>query len=133
MTLTTDAAFGHELEAWAADTLVVGADRVLPDGRVVNKVGTRSAALSAAAADVDCYAVCATDKVAPRAEWDREERDSREVYDGDAPVTVECPLFEVTPADLVDGVLTEEGLLNGAAVTDVAAEHRALAEWERGG
>jgi translation initiation factor 2B subunit (eIF-2B alpha/beta/delta family) len=57
VTLTTAAAFGHELDARNADTLVIGADRVLPDGRVVNKAGTRSAALSAAAADVDCYAV----------------------------------------------------------------------------
>jgi len=132
VTLTTDAAFGHELEAWAADTLVVGADRVLPDGRVVNKVGTRSAALAAAAADTDCYAVCATDKVAPRAEWDREERDSREVYDGDADLAVENPTFDLTPASAVT-VVTERGILATDDIADIADAHRDRSAWaERG-
>ena len=132
VTLTTDAAFGHELEAWAADTFVVGADRVLPDGRVVNKVGTRSAALAAAAADTDCYAVCATDKVAPRAEWDREERDSREVYDGDADLAVENPTFDLTPASAVT-VVTERGILAMDDIADIADAHRDRSAWaERG-
>ncbi|MEF8827899.1 MAG: NUDIX domain-containing protein [Haloarcula sp.] len=128
VTLTTDAAFGHELDAWAADTLVVGADRVLPDGRVVNKVGTRPATLSAAAADVDCYAVCATDKIAPYAEWDREEREPGEVYDGDADVAVSNPTFDVTPASAVT-VVTERGVLAADAIEEVAAAHRDRSEW----
>ncbi|WP_336358480.1 NUDIX domain-containing protein [Haloarcula sp. CGMCC 1.6347] len=132
VTLTTDAAFGHELDAWNADTLIVGADRVLPDGRVVNKVGTRPAALSAAAADVDCYAVCATDKFTPRAAWDREERDSWEVYDGDADISVSNPTFDVTPASAVT-VVTERGVLGPDEIEEVADAHRDRSEWaERG-
>jgi len=131
VTLTTDAAFGHELEAWNADTLVVGADRVLPDGRVINKVGTRSAALSAATADVDCYAVCATDKIAPQAEWDREERNSREVYDGDADIAVSNPTFDLTPASAVT-VITEHGVLETDGIEDIADAHRDRSEWADG-
>ncbi|GCF14085.1 translation initiation factor 2B subunit alpha [Haloarcula mannanilytica] len=132
VTLTTDTAFGHELDAWSADTLVVGADRVLPDGRVVNKVGTRSAALSAAAADVDSYAVCATDKIAPHAEWDREERNSREVYDGDADLAVENPTFDLTPASAVT-VVTERGVLGTDEIREIADAHRERAGWADGG
>ena len=128
VTLTTDAAFGHELDTWAADTLVFGADRVLPDGRVVNKVGTHAAALSAAAADVDCYAVCATDKIAPHAAWDREERDSGEVYDGSADLAVENPTFDVTPASAVT-VVTERGVLGTDDIEEVADAHRDRSEW----
>ncbi|WP_336336606.1 NUDIX domain-containing protein [Haloarcula brevis] len=132
VTLTTDAAVGHELDAWNADALVVGADRVLPDGRVVNKAGTRSTALSAAAADADCYAVCATDKIAPHAAWDREEREPREVYDGDADIAVSNPTFDVTPAAAVT-VVTERGALAGDDIAEIAAAHRARGEWaERG-
>ncbi|WP_424000904.1 NUDIX domain-containing protein [Haloarcula salina] len=132
VTLTTDAAFGHELAAWDAETLVVGADWVLPDGRVVNKVGTRSAALSAAAAGADCYAVCATDKVAPTAEWEREDRDPTEVYDGDAAVDVANPTFDVTPADAVT-VVTERGVLDAEEIGAVADAHRERGEWVESG
>ncbi|MHC3378954.1 NUDIX domain-containing protein [Haloarcula sp. H-GB5] len=128
VTLTTDAAFGYALEDWTAETLVIGADRVLPDGRVVNKVGTRSAALSAAVADVDCYAVCATDKIAPRATWDRDEREPQEVYDGDADMAVSNPTFDVTPASAVT-VVTERGVLETTDIEEIADAHRDRGEW----
>lgn len=132
VTLTTDTAFGHELAAWDAETLVVGADRVLPDGRVVNKVGTRSAALSAAAAGADCYVVCATDKVAPTVDWEREDRDPAEVYDGDADVDVANPTFDVTPADAVT-VVTERGVLDTGDIETVADAHRERSGWVENG
>ncbi|MDS0219868.1 NUDIX domain-containing protein [Haloarcula sp. S1AR25-5A] len=132
VTLTTDAAFGYELDAWNADALVVGADRVLPDGRVVNKAGTRSAALSAAAAGADCYAVCATDKIAPRSEWDCEERDSQEVYDGGADIAVENPTFDLTPASAVT-VVTERGVVDTDEIGEIADAHRQRSEWADGG
>ncbi|NLV05338.1 NUDIX domain-containing protein [Haloarcula rubripromontorii] len=128
VTLTTDAAFGHGLDAWSADTLVVGADRVFPDGRVVNKVGTRSAALSAAAAETDCYAVCATDKIAPRATWDSEEREPQRVYDGDADIAVLNPTFDVTPASAVT-VVTERGVLETSDIEKIADAHQDRSEW----
>ncbi|AEM58301.1 initiation factor 2B [Haloarcula hispanica N601] len=132
VTLTTDAAFGHELDVWNADTLVVGADRVLPDGRVVNKVGTCPAALSAAAAAVDCYAVCATDKIAPHAAWGREEREPEEVYDGDADIAVSNPTFDLTPASAVT-VVTERGVLGTDDIEEIAEAHRERSGWADGG
>ncbi|WP_226022162.1 NUDIX domain-containing protein [Halomicrobium salinisoli] len=127
VTLTTDAAFPAELARREAGALVVGADRLLPDGRVVNKVGTRAAALAAPAA-CPCYVVTASAKVATDERIDREERDPAEVYDGDAPVSVANPTFDVTPAEAVT-VVTEDGPLDAAGVGAVAERHREWAQW----
>jgi len=130
VTLTTDAAFGSELAEWDAGALLVGADRVLPDGRVVNKAGTRSAALSAAEAGIDCLVVCASDKIARTIEFDREPRESSEVYDGDAELSVANPTFDVTPAAAVTAIVTEQGALSTAEVGAVATAHEEWAAWD---
>ncbi|GAD52792.1 methylthioribose-1-phosphate isomerase [Halarchaeum acidiphilum MH1-52-1] len=130
VTLTTDAAAASLVGD--VDAVLVGADTVLRDGSVVNKVGTRAAALAAAEADVPVYAVCARDKVAPEADPDDpalEDAPASALYDGDAPLDVANPLFDVTPASLVTGVVTENGVLDASAVADVAAELRALRDW----
>jgi translation initiation factor 2B subunit (eIF-2B alpha/beta/delta family) len=130
VTLTTDAAFGFELAEWDAETVLVGADRVLPDGRVLNKAGTRSAALSAAAADIDCLVVCASDKIAATDGYDLEARGAGELYDGDADLSVANPTFDVTPADAVTAIVTEQGRLAPAEVAAVAQSHREWATWD---
>jgi hypothetical protein len=48
VTVHTDAAVAHVLATHDVDAVVVGADAVLSDGRVVNKTGTRAAAIAAA-------------------------------------------------------------------------------------
>lgn len=131
VTLTTDAAFPFELTEWGADAVLVGADRVLPDGSVVNKAGTRGAALAAAQAGIDCLVVAASDKVAAEGGYDLEPRERGELYDGDADVRVANPTFDVTPADAVSAVLTEQGRLSTAEVGAVAAAHREWAAWDR--
>jgi translation initiation factor 2B subunit (eIF-2B alpha/beta/delta family)/ADP-ribose pyrophosphatase YjhB (NUDIX family) len=136
VTLTTDAALADRLAATGVEAVVVGADTVLPDGRVLNKVGTRAAAAAAAAEEVDCYVVAASDKIAAETagpgvtDVDREERDPAEVYGGDAAVAVANPTFDVTPSALVDAVVTERGALDADGIRAVAAEHRALAAWD---
>jgi len=129
VTVTTDAAFPAEVAAGEVDALVVGADRILPDGRVVNKVGTHGAAVAAVAADVPVLVVAATDKVATDDAVDREERDPAAVYDGDAHVSVANPTFDVTPANAVTAVCTERGVLRGEGIESVVDEHRRLAAW----
>ncbi|GGM70215.1 translation initiation factor 2B subunit (eIF-2B alpha/beta/delta family) [Halarchaeum rubridurum] len=129
--LTTDAAVASLVAA--VDAVLVGADTVLRDGSVVNKVGTRAAALAAAEADVPVYAVCATDKIAPETDPDDpdvEDAPSAELYDGDASLDVVNPLFDVTPASLVTGVVTEDGVLDEAGVESAAADLAALRDWQ---
>lgn len=129
VTLLVDAAVAHHLAGGGVDAVLVGADSVLADGGIVNKVGTRAAALAAAREGVALYAVAARDKVVAGTELHQETGDEREVYDGEAAVTVAAPRFDVTPADLVAGVVTEDGLLDADDVTAVARDHQALASW----
>jgi translation initiation factor 2B subunit (eIF-2B alpha/beta/delta family) len=136
--LTTDAAFPHQLVEWGADTLLVGADAVLPDGRVVNKAGTRGAALSAARTRVDVVVAASADKVRRDGAVDLEPRGPGEVYgdgggdedgEGDPALDVLNPTFDVTPADAVT-VVGEDGEFDPAAA---AATHRRHAGWRTGG
>jgi translation initiation factor 2B subunit (eIF-2B alpha/beta/delta family)/ADP-ribose pyrophosphatase YjhB (NUDIX family) len=130
VTLATDAAVPWLLADLDVEVVLVGADAVALDGRLVNKAGTRTAALAAAREGVPCYAVCAADKVLPEGDPPRpEEGDPGDVYDGDRDVTVRNPIFDVTPADLVTGVVTERGILDADGVREVAAELRALRDW----
>ena len=138
VTLTTDAAFAHQAVEWGADTLLVGADAVLPDGRVVNKAGTRGAALSAAREGVDVIVATSVDKVYPDGAVVLEARDPGEVYggrdgsgadDGVPDIDVLNPTFDVTP----DGVVTAVGEDGEFDPAEVAAAHRRHAAWRTGG
>lgn len=135
VTLATDAALptllagGADLavDAPPVDCVLVGADAVLADGSVVNKVGTRSVALAARRVDVPVYAATASAKVRSDTRV-HGERATPALYDGDAALPECNPLFERTPPDLVTAVVTELGALDTAGVRSVAADHR---EWER--
>ncbi|WP_251341830.1 NUDIX domain-containing protein [Haloplanus halophilus] len=133
VTLTTDAALAAELAARDPDAVLVGADSVLSDGSVVNKAGTRGLALAAAREGVPTYAVAAADKVRPDDRFLGEDGGAAALYDGEAPVSVANPVFDRTPVDLVSGVVTERGVLDGDDVAAVAAEHRDHAAWDDGG
>ncbi|WP_338741092.1 NUDIX domain-containing protein [Haloplanus salilacus] len=129
VTLTTDTALPVELAEREVDAALVGADAVLADGSVVNKVGTRGLALAAAREGVPLWVVADTAKIRPDERAHTETADPTDVYDGDAPVTVATSVFDRTPADLVAGVVTERGVLDGDDVRSVAADHRENAAW----
>jgi translation initiation factor 2B subunit (eIF-2B alpha/beta/delta family) len=127
VTLTTDA----NLPGAVADATVclLGADTVLPDGSVVNKVGSRAAALGASDAGVPCYAVAASDKISPDGRVRVEGQSTAPLYEGDASVAVDNPVFERVPARLLDGVVTEAGLLDADQIASLSAVHAARARW----
>jgi len=133
VTLLTDAAVGHVLATADVDCVLVGADAVLPDGRVVNKTGTRLAAVAAAHEEVPVFVACATDKLRTDDVLNSESGRRSAVYDGDAALSVVNPTFDVTPPHLVDAVVTERGEVDPGAIADVAAalaELAELADWE---
>ncbi len=130
VTLTSDAAFAHAVAEWDADILLVGADTVLADGRVVNKVGTRSGSMATCFEGKTVYVVAAADKLSPDGTVDLEHREREELYDGDAPLSVYNPTFDVTPPECIDAVVTERGILDVAAVDEIAQQHRVHADWE---
>ncbi|MDH5020493.1 NUDIX domain-containing protein [Halobacterium rubrum] len=128
VTLTSDA----NVPAVVADcdAVLVGADAVLPDGTVVNKVGTRAAALAGRDAGVPVFVACAADKIASEERAVEADGDPLALYDGDADLAVENPIFEAVPGRLLDAVVTEDGPLSGDDVATAADERRTWADWE---
>ena len=121
VTVLVDAAAGHLLATGRIRACIVGADRITARGDVANKIGTYALAVLAAAHDVPLYVA------APSSTFDLaiedggdipiEERAADEVL---APLGVRAapagarafnPAFDVTPARLVRGIVTERGVI----------------------
>ncbi|MFB6303024.1 MAG: NUDIX domain-containing protein [Haloferacaceae archaeon] len=134
VTLVADAAlsgaFGDGTAVPDAASALVGADAILPDGTAVNKTGSRPLALAADAAGRPVRVAAARDKVRPDDAVPTETGDPTALYDGDAAVRTAVPLFERVPAALVDGVVTERGVLDADGVRAAAADHREAAGWD---
>lgn len=126
----TDAATAHVLSSSEIDCVLVGADTVLPGGRVVNKTGTRGIAIAADREDVPVYVVAASDKITTESTARLESGPPEAVYDGRKKIEAINPTFDVTPAGPVDAVLTERGALSGDDIADVASELRELGSWK---
>ena len=127
-----DAAIAHVLATEPVDAVVLGADTVLADGTLINKVGSRAAAIAANETEVPVYVVTSSDKISPDRTPTFEAGPTEAVYDGDRAIDVHNPTFDATPPAYVTGFLTEDGRLDPAEVADVAAEHAALAGWRTG-
>lgn len=128
VTLIADMACG--LFAGQARTIVVGADSARADGGVVNKVGTYPLALAARDAGVPLYVLCETRKIAaPEYPLAFEEMDAAELLPRPIPgVTARNPYFDLTPARLVMGIITERGVLSPDEIQATAtAAARSLA------
>jgi len=130
VTVIPDAAVASTLADEPIDAVLVGADTVCPSGAVVNKVGTRGAALAAAHEDVPVYVACSVDKISVDDEPTREAADPRTVYDGPAPLTVSAPRFDDTPPALVSGgLITDRGLRTTDDVAALVDELATLRDW----
>lgn len=103
------------------DAVIVGTDRVAANGDVANKIGTYGVALLAKAHNIPFYTACpsSTIDLATLAGKDIEieQRDKMEVLcgmgkqTGPEEVKVFNPAFDVTPHELVTGIITEKGIL----------------------
>ena len=120
-TLICDAAAAHLMGQGEVDLVIVGTDRVTANGDVVNKIGTRALAIAAHWHDVPFYVACPASTFDPAtatgADVAIEERGADEVT-GSIPtpagVCVHNPAFDVTPAELVTGYITDGGLIGDA-------------------
>lgn len=134
VTLTTDAALSwaiaDDADTTTPDVVLVGADAVLPDGTVVNKVGTRALGLAASRAGIPLYAVAARDKVAISDRQPDARSDSSPLNPGSG-VRTWTPTFDRTPPDCMDGIVTEDGVLAPRDVEAVVERHRRHAAWDR--
>lgn len=127
--LVVDAALG--LHAREADLALVGADAVLADGALVNKVGTRLLALACERAGTPLHAATDRYKVSSGTTLPLEEKAASEVWP-DAPpgVGVRNIYFDRTEATLVTSYATDAGMLSPGDVGKLAQEHAAWAGWE---
>lgn len=121
MTLQADSAAALLMASGKLDWIIVGADRIAANGDVANKIGTYSLAVLAKYHKVKVMVVAPTSTI----DWDIqdgslipiEQRDSSEVtqIQGEwlAPENVKAvnPAFDVTPADLIDAIVTEAGVI----------------------
>jgi methylthioribose-1-phosphate isomerase len=120
-TVITDSMAGALMRQGLIDVVVVGADRIAANGDVANKIGTYTVAILAREHEIPFYvaAPCSTvDLGTPDgSRIPIEERSSREVsHVGTTRVTPEGvairnPAFDVTPARLVSGIVTERGVV----------------------
>ncbi len=134
-TVIADNAGGHLMQHGRVDLVIVGCDRVTARGDVCNKIGTYLKALAARDNGVPFFVAMPTSTLDPTlhdgvAEVPIEERSPREVThlagraaDG-AVVEVQLvpdgtaaanPAFDVTPARLVSGLITEHGIVAASA------------------
>ena len=128
-TVITDNAGGHLMQQGLVDMVIVGADRVTESGDVCNKIGTYLKALAAFDNNIPFYAAVPT----PTIDWalssgdeiEIEQRNSDEIAfiqglaaNGTVQTVRVIPLesqaanpaFDVTPARLVTGIITEKGV-----------------------
>lgn len=121
MTLITDTMAGHFMQRGAIDCVIVGADRIVANGDVANKIGTYSLAVLAHAHNIPFYVAAPSstiDLALPNGDAiPIEERSPDEVTacfgQRIAPegVVAAHPAFDVTPARLVTAIITECGVI----------------------
>jgi ribose 1,5-bisphosphate isomerase len=108
------------------DVVLVGADTICSNGALINKIGTSQVALAANETRVP-FIVCAeTYKFSPKTVYGEmveiEERDASEVvgpHEIPPGVMVRNPVFDATPAEYIDSIVTEIGLISPYAAYEV--------------
>jgi methylthioribose-1-phosphate isomerase len=121
VTLICDNMAAQVMKEGRVQLAIVGADRIAANGDTANKIGTYGVAVLARAHGIPFYVA------APRSTFDMslsdgskipiEQRDAREITHGFGKQTVPDgvkvynPAFDVTPADLIEGLITEGGII----------------------
>ncbi len=138
VTLITDNMSGHMMQKGKVDCVVVGSDRIAANGDVANKIGTYTVAVLARRHGIPFYVAAPTSTVDLEAASGEaipiEERTSDEVVIiNDVrivpdDVSAAYPAFDVTPAELVTAIITEEGVARPPYTESLAALCAAAAE-----
>lgn len=119
--LICDSAAGYVMSRGLVSKVLVGADRVLATGHVTNKVGTLTLAVLAKHYKIPFHVAAPLstfDLVTKPSEVPIEERNPKEVtHIRGRLITVRGaevmnPAFDITPPELISGIITERGILN---------------------
>jgi methylthioribose-1-phosphate isomerase len=131
VTLLCDSMAAQVMKEGRVQLVVVGADRIAANGDTANKIGTYGVAVLAKAHGIPFYVAAPSSTFDLRlpngASIPIEQRDPREVTHGfgrqTAPDGVEVynPAFDVTPAGLIAGIITERGVIRPVTAEAIAA------------
>ena len=130
-TLVADSAAAHLMRQGQVQWVVVGADRIAANGDTANKIGTYQLAISARHHGLKFMVVAPSSTVdmatASGADIEIELRSPDELfaYAGQRTVVEGArawnPVFDVTPADLIDAIVTERGVVERPDAARMAA------------
>jgi methylthioribose-1-phosphate isomerase len=139
VTVISDSMAGALFSRTPPDIAFVGSDRIAANGDVANKVGTYGLAVLAKHHGVPFYVLAPTSTIdlatATGADIPIEHRDPEEIRRGfgrltaPADAAVWSPAFDITPAALVAGIVTERGIHRppyGPALAEAVAEAERL-------
>jgi methylthioribose-1-phosphate isomerase len=131
VTLLCDSMAASLLRTGKVGLVITGADRIAANGDVANKIGTYGLALLARAHDVPFYVAAPSTtfdlSLADGSAIPIEQRDPDEIRCGfgspTAPSNVDCysPAFDVTPAELIAGIVTEKGIVRPVSAETIRA------------
>jgi ribose 1,5-bisphosphate isomerase len=126
VTLIVDSAVRYIMQE--IDIVIVGADTIASNGAVINKIGTSQIALCAHEARVPVMICAETYKFSKETMTGElvkiEERDEHEVVDpAEFPgVKIFNPVFDATPAEYIDVIVTERGVISPYAAYEIIKE-----------
>jgi len=119
-TLITDNMVGYVMQKGMINKVILGADRILTSGHVINKVGTYIIAVLAKKHRIPFYVAAPTSTIDIEGSVRNitiEERNSEEVLEFQGiriaakGVSVLNPAFDITPPHLVTRIITEKGII----------------------
>ena len=120
VTILPDSAAASLMREKAIDLVIVGADRIAANGDVANKIGTYHLAIAAKHHGIPFYVAAPSSTIDPETASGEaihiEHRDAAELHRVGGSVTAPAsvaaynPAFDVTPAALITGVITERGV-----------------------
>jgi methylthioribose-1-phosphate isomerase len=121
VTVLADGMAASLMRGGAVDLVIVGADRIAANGDVANKIGTYALALAARHHNIPFYVAAprSTVDVATASGCDIaiEHRDGAELREWNGTLlmppkaSVYNPAFDVTPAELISAIITDEGVM----------------------
>jgi len=131
VTVLCDNMAAQLMRAGAVQVVITGADRIAANGDTANKIGTYGLAVLAAAHHIPFYVAAPTSTfdlaTASGADIPIEQRSDEEIRRGFGRQTVPdgvkclCPAFDVTPADLIRGFITDRGVISPVTRQAIAA------------
>ena len=134
VTVITDNMAAHCMKLGLIDAVVVGADRITANGDAANKIGTYGLAVISKAHHVPFYVAAPLSTIdfdlSSGEQIPIEERDPVEIYKiGATQICTEGvnyynPAFDVTPASLIEGIITEKGTFKPKDLFTLAGVNR---------